>query len=135
MGAACSSENQIYQEKLLDVNKNAHTNVYEPFASERANWEFEIASCIENHCELGEDYFMPFMEYVSAFWTYTQSFKYKEIGYVNNTAFTVLKAHKPEIKVSGFGFGEKSNHNKNAYEYTYLIGMRLKTFPLKTTKP
>ena len=104
---------------------------------EKTNWDFEIASFIDKHCELGEDYFMPFMEFVSAFFIYNmEAFKYKPINYINQMVHFVLKTHKPEIQISGFGFGNKTHmNNKDAFEYTYIVGMRLKTFPLNPTKP
>ena len=129
MGAGCSSENQ---QSLLDIYQNKSSDTVE-----NKNWDFEIASFIDEHCELGEDYFMPFMEYVSAFFIYNmEAFKNKTIGYINQMAHVVLKTHKPEIQISGFGFGDKTHmNNKDGFEYTYIVGMRLKTFPLKTTKP
>jgi len=103
MGAGCSSENQ---QSLLDIYQNKSSDTVE-----KTNWDFEIASFIDKHCELGED------------------------NYINQMVHFVLKTHKPEIQISGFGFGDQTLlNNKDAFEYTYIVGMRLKTFPLKTTK-
>jgi hypothetical protein len=128
MGATCSSENQ---QSLLDIYQNESSDNVE-----KTNWDFKIASFIDTHCELGEDYFMPFMEYVSAFYIYNMElFKNKAIGYINQMAQVVLRTHKPEIQISGFGFGNKTHmNNKDGFEYTYIVGMRLKTFPLNSTK-
>ena len=52
MGATCSSENQ---QSLLDIYQNESSDTVE-----KTNWDFKIASFIDTHCELGEDYFMPF---------------------------------------------------------------------------
>lgn len=79
----------------------------------------------EIHCEFSEKYYIPFNELLAAFWSYSCEIKNMQLYDINSIIKDIVKLLYPKLKLSGFLMSDDSKYN-----YAYVIGMRIKHFPL-----
>jgi len=117
------TQRKIDNEPLL----NAESVVIE----HKTDWHHEFTSFLEAHCELGPDNFMSFTEFSTAFWSFCpKSFENMQVSRVNTLIEDIVKLLTPNIKLSGFRLPCGLEHRN-----TYLIGVKLITFPSLPERP
>ena len=79
----------------------------------------------ETHCEFSEEYYMSFNELLAAFWSYSCEIKNMRLFDINPIIKDIVKLLYPKLKLSGFLMTDDTEYN-----YAYVVGMRLKYFPL-----
>jgi hypothetical protein len=115
MGNACSCCSPITVKNTLTQD-------------EISNISTEFNKFQETHCEFSEAYFTPFNELCAAFWSYAQVIKNMDLSAFQDLINSIVKSLHPELKLSGFLLPYAATGSKK--NYAYVVGMRLKTFPL-----